>query len=158
MSGGRGKPLRARLDANDDVVCGRCGVKLAYVVTETEPGNSGWVAGESRRLLRFDGGWRLSDRDVWVLPPRAAKRAAAGLPAWRNAPTVRGRAQNYLLMGGAEPARLPVKAECRSCRSEQVLDPVTLNVPAEQRGDMERGWHAVPVLAVFDMLEDDAEA
>lgn len=65
-----------------------------------------------------------------------------------------GTRSSFFFSGGAEPARLPVKAECPICRATQTLDPEVLKTSADQSGDMRSGWHAVPVRAPFEEEDD----
>ena len=142
MSRGRGS-LRARLsDDRWGALCGRCGVELAFIVHMTRQRPDG-SPGESVRILRFDPGWKSTERGVWVLPARSQRRLAAGHSPWR-------RARNGSYFYGAEPSQLPVQAVCSGCQAEQELDPGTLDVAPTgtaaigMGGPSKNGWRFVP--------------
>lgn len=62
---------------------------------------------------------------------------------------VDGTHSSFAFAGGAEPARLPVTAECPACRADQMLDPAVLDTSPVQSGQMKTGWHAAPVRTAF---------
>lgn len=162
-------PLEAVLSTNRmTVICGRCQADLAYVVHrrsliegflvewssvpfgrlsgDTIPLAHDVVSSDPERILRFEAGWRLSPRGVWVVPPRGQQRLARGRSAWRRAPRVNGQTASFRRNGGAEPSRLPLKAQCPSCISDQLLDPVALDVEARPHGDNPPGdWDVAPI-------------
>ncbi|CAN5681827.1 hypothetical protein BH23CHL8_BH23CHL8_28810 [soil metagenome] len=128
MTGQRARvSLRAKLSPDRmSVLCGRCGGPIAYVamVRDEYRDGSGW--GEPYRMLRFDAGWRIDERGVWVFPRRALEQLARGRSPYRHPQWWREPAIG--LYGGTEPARLPLSAVCPSCRSKQVLDATVLDV------------------------------
>jgi hypothetical protein len=108
------------------VLCGRCGGDMAYVAMMRDEYRDGSGWSDPYRVLRFCAGWRLDEREVWVLPPQALAQLARGRspyqhPKWWLEPAIG-------LFGNREPTRLPVWAVCPSCHSKQELDAAALDV------------------------------
>lgn len=114
-----------------EVLCGRCGARMAAIHPNVGSRHFRTWDSESSRVVAFDRrGWvRRPDDAVWWVPPTDRRLHELGYAA-RPAKS---------LADARYPTWLPVSAECPTCGSRQTVDPVVLDVDPNRRSGYSRG-------------------